>query len=144
MLGLPNHHTAQAPCPRMPPPASFLAPCYAQIAELLANAINHVLAEAENRIWHAHPVWFLEGNPVVGYSLLKDCVRLPFWSGQLFEEDSLHREGKFKSAEARYTSPRDVTLSDLRRWLTQAREIQWDDKNLIRRKGILERLREYT
>jgi len=29
----------------------------------------------------------------------------------------------------------------LKRWLTKAREIQWDYKNIVRRKGRLERLK---
>jgi hypothetical protein len=62
------------------------------------------LPEAENKVWHAHPVWFLDTNPVVGYSKLKTCVRLLFWSGQSFEEEGLAKEGNFKAAEARYTA----------------------------------------
>src|SRR5262245_51767751 len=37
----------------------------------LANAIDRHLPGAESKIWHRHPVWFLEGNPIVGYSTLK-------------------------------------------------------------------------
>lgn len=55
------------------------------ICELLMGEINKNLPNAESKIWHAHPVWFLNGNPVVGYSKLKDSVRLLFWSGQSFE-----------------------------------------------------------
>ena len=76
------------------------------ICDLLAREIDRALPEAENKIWHAHPVWFLDGNPVVGYSKLKDCVRLLFWSGQGFEEAGLQKEGKFQAAEARYGSRR--------------------------------------
>jgi hypothetical protein len=32
---------------------------------------------------------FLHGNPIVGYSKLKDCIRLLFWSGQSFDEPNL-------------------------------------------------------
>ncbi len=110
------------------------------ICELLAREIDRSLPEAENRIWHAHPVWFLDGNPVVGYSKLKNCVRLLFWSGQSFEEEGLKEEGSFKAAEARYTAADEVDVGVLERWLARAREIQWDYKNLIRRKGRLERL----
>src|SRR5690606_27766763 len=53
--------------------------------EALAAIIGEHLAGAESKIWHAHPVWFLGGNPIVGYSKLKGCVRLLFWSGQSFE-----------------------------------------------------------
>jgi len=59
------------------------------ICRLLAEQIDHKLPGSENKIWHAHPVWFLEGNPIVGYSKLKDCVRLLFWSGQSFKEKGL-------------------------------------------------------
>lgn len=112
-----------------------------EICDKLATAIDRVLKEAESRIWHAHPVWFLDGNPVVGFSKLKDSVRLLFWSGQSFDEPGLHPEGKFKAAEARFTSVKEIKVKDLTRWLKKAREIQWDYKNIVKRKGVLERLR---
>lgn len=118
-----------------------LAPADQQICDLLAREIGRALPEAENRVWHAHPVWFLEGNPVVGYSKLKNSVRLLFWSGQTFEEPGLTHEGTFKAAEARYTSVEQVHVPDLKRWLAKARDIQWDYKNIVRRKGQLERLK---
>nr|WP_206606020.1 DUF1801 domain-containing protein [Steroidobacter cummioxidans] len=111
------------------------------ICELLAQEIERGLPEAENKVWHAHPVWFLDGNPIVGYSKLKDCVRLLFWSGQSFATPGLKQEGKFKAAEARYTSADQVATGPLRKWLSESREIQWDYKNLVRRKGKLERLK---
>lgn len=111
------------------------------ICDLLATEINKHLPEAENKIWHAIPVWFLDGNPVVGYSKLKDCVRLLFWSGQSFEEEGLANEGKFKAAEKRYTSVKQVKKTDLKRWIQKSREIQWDYKNIVKRKGHLERLK---
>lgn len=113
----------------------------AQICYLLAQEICLALPEAENKIWHAHPVWFLDGNPVVGYGKLKGCVRLLFWSGQSFDEPGLAVEGKFKAAEARYTEKEQVDLVELRRWLGKAREIQWDYKHIVKRRGVLERLR---
>ncbi|MCL4848144.1 MAG: DUF1801 domain-containing protein [Acidobacteria bacterium] len=111
------------------------------ICRLLAEQIDRHLPEAENKIWHAHPVWFLDGNPIVGYSTLKSCVRLLFWSGQSFKETGLTKEGSFKAAEARYTAVDQVDAGKLGRWLAEARDIQWDYKNLIRRKGRLERLK---
>ncbi|MEZ5463914.1 MAG: DUF1801 domain-containing protein [Lysobacteraceae bacterium] len=110
------------------------------ICERLAGEIDAALPDAENKVWHAHPVWFLDGNPIVGYSKLKHCVRLLFWSGQSFETDGLSKEGKFKAAEARYQSVDDINVDLLRAWLAESRNIQWDYKNLIRRKGRLERL----
>jgi len=111
------------------------------VCQLLAQEIDRHLPEAENKIWHAHPVWFLDGNPIVGYNKLKHCVRLLFWSGQSFEEDGLKQEGKFKAAEVRYTDVAQVDTDKLARWLAEARDIQWDYKNIVRRKGRLERLK---
>jgi hypothetical protein len=93
------------------------------ICQLLAEQLDRGLPEAENKIWHGHPVWFLEGNPIVGYSKLKSCIRLLFWSGQS------------------YTAVDQVDTGDLQRWLAKARNIQWDYKNIVRRKGRLERLK---
>lgn len=118
-----------------------LSPQDREICNLLSRAIDRALPEAENKIWHAHPVWFLDGNPVVGYSKLKQCVRLLFWSGQSFKEPGLKKEGSFKAAEARYTAAGQISVQDLDRWLTKARDIQWDYKNIVRRKGRLERLK---
>lgn len=112
-----------------------------EICTILATSIDNELAEAESKIWHAHPVWFLDGNPIVGYSKLKDSIRLLFWSGQSFEEDKLQVEGKFQAAEFRYTSADQINLDDLVRWLKKSREIQWDYKNIVKRKGKLERLK---
>jgi len=110
------------------------------ICNLLANEIDSHLPEAANKIWHAHPVWFLDGNPIVGYSKLKDCIRLLFWSGQSFDEAGLQPEGSFKAAEVRYTSVEQINKEDLKRWLEKSKKIQWDYKNIVKRKGVLERL----
>ena len=112
-----------------------------KICDAIMQEINSGLPDAEQKIWHRHPVWFLDGNPIVGYSKLKGCVRLLFWSGQSFEEAGLQNEGSFKAAEARYTSANDISREDIRRWLDKGRSIQWDYKNLVRRKGQLERLK---
>ena len=110
------------------------------ICNLLANEIESNLPEADNKVWHAQPVWFLEGNPIVGYSKLKNCIRLLFWSGQSFDEAGLQPEGKFKAAEVRYTNVDQINKEDLKRWLEKSKKIQWDYKNIVKRKGVLERL----
>ncbi|MEN2487256.1 DUF1801 domain-containing protein [Flavobacterium sp. B11] len=112
-----------------------------EICNLLYSIINKNLIEAENKIWHAHPVWFLDGNPIVGYSKLKDSVRLLFWSGQSFDEEKLQNEGSFKAAEMRYINSSQINEEDLKRWLKKSREIQWDYKNIVKRKGELLRLK---
>jgi hypothetical protein len=112
-----------------------------EICDLLAKIISEGLPEAEHKIWHGHPVWFLDGNPIVGYSKLKTGIRLLFWSGQSFGDDTLQKEGKFKAADIRYTKLDEVNTEDILRWLNLAKDIQWDYKNLVKRKGVLERLK---
>ena len=112
-----------------------------EICDQLATIINENLPDAENKIWHAHPAWFLDGNPIVGYSKLKNNVRLLFWSGQSFEEEKLANEGSFKAAEFRYSSAEQIIKEDVERWLKKGRDIQWDYKNIVKRKGVLERLK---
>lgn len=113
-----------------------------EVCDLLAKEINRNLPEADNKIWHAHPVWFLAGNPIVGYSKQKPGIRLMFWSGADFEEIGLNVVGKkFKDASVFYDNVSEVRKSDLRRWLKKARAIQWDYKNIVQRKGLLERLK---
>lgn len=111
------------------------------ICDLLANEIDRALPEAGNKVWHAHPAWFLDGNPVAGYSKLESCIRLLSWSGQSFDEPGLQPEGSFKAAEARYGSVAEVDIAALHRWLGKARDIQWDYKDIVKRKGRLERLK---
>ena len=111
------------------------------ICNLLAGEIDKGLPGAESKIWHAHPVWFLDGNPIAGYSRMKDAVRLLFWSGQSFEEAGLQNEGKFQAAEVRYNSVDEVDVKVLKRWLKKSIRIQWDYKNIVKRKGVLERLK---
>lgn len=114
---------------------------YAAVCRLLAAEIDKSLPDAENKIWHAHPVWFLKENPIVGYSIQKPGVRLMFWSGADFDEDGLNVVGKkFRDASVFYNDVAEIKPGILRRWLKKAREIQWDYKNLVRRKGRLERL----
>jgi len=117
-------------------------PADKEICDLLATTINNELLEAESKIWHAHPVWFLDGNPIVGYSKQKAGMRLMFWSGAGFEEEELNVTGKkFKDTSIFYTEAGQIKINDLKRWLKKSREIQWDYKNLVKRKGELKRLK---
>ncbi|MDJ0640947.1 MAG: DUF1801 domain-containing protein [Paracoccaceae bacterium] len=116
------------------------APADKGICDLLRREIDRGLPDAESKIWHAHPVWFLSGNPIVGYSKLKTCVRLMFWSGQSFDAPGLVPTGTFKAAEARFEDAGQVDPEALQSWLSDARRIQWDYKNIYKRKGRLERL----
>jgi hypothetical protein len=111
-----------------------------KICEALCVHIMKALSQSEHKVWHGHPVWFLEGNPVVGYSKRKDSVRLLFWSGQSFKEPLLKKEGSFKAADVRYTAVSQIDATDLHRWLMKAAEIQLDYKNIVKRKGVLKKL----
>lgn len=121
-----------------------------RICDALAKLIDQHLpgaeAEIENKIWHCHPVWFIDGNPIVAYSRLRSpqpdgCIRMLFWSGQSFDEPGLVAEGSFKAAEARFTDVDQINKKALKRWLKKAAAIQWDYKNIVKRKGKLLRLK---
>lgn len=150
----PTSERSRALTPRSRPPihADILAYNAAQsasdrrICDALAAAIDRHLpgkraGVLENKIWHRYPVWFIDGNPIVGYHKLKDCIRLLFWSGQSFDEPGLAPEGSFKAAQARYTAEDQIPAKDLKRWLEKSVAIQWDYKNIVKRKGRLERLK---
>jgi hypothetical protein len=114
-----------------------------EICNSLATIIDNLLTEAESKIWHAHPVWFLEGNPIVGYSKQKPGIRLMFWSGADFDEVGLNVRGKkFKDASIFYQHVSEIEIEDLKRWLKKSKEIQWDYKNIVKRKGKLERIKQ--
>ncbi len=112
------------------------------ICDLLHTEICQKMPDSEHKIWHRHPVWFIEGNPIVGYDKLKNGLRLMFWSGASFEETALKvGTGKFKDASITYFAVEEINLEDLSRWLEKSIAIQWDYKNIVKRKGVLERLK---
>ncbi len=117
------------------------SPSEKEVCDKLASIINSQMPEAENKIWHRHPVWFLEGNPIVGYSKLKAGIRLMFWSGASFDEPGLKPgTGKFKDASHLYSEANQVDPQELERWISKSKTIQWDYKNIYKRKGELVRL----
>lgn len=85
----------------------------------------------------------MDSNPIVGYDKLKAGIRLMFWSGVSFDEEQLvpGKSGKFKDASITYTSAEQINIKDLKRWLKKSQDIQWDYKNIVKRKGVLERLK---
>lgn len=108
----------------------------------LNDEINSGLPGSESKIWHGHPVWFIDGNPIAGYSSQKKGIRLMFWSGADFQEKNLNVVGKkFKDASIFYNDVSEINVKDLKRWLKKAKAIQWDYKNIVKRKGKLERLK---
>jgi hypothetical protein len=112
-----------------------------EICEFLAVQLHKNLKKSESKIWHGSPVWFLDGNPVVAYSVRKDGrVSLMFFCGQSFDEADLTPEGKFKAAEIFYTEVKEIKTTHLKRWLKKAVDIQWDYKNIVKRKGVLQKI----
>ena len=113
-----------------------------EICNFLATIISGELTEAENKIWHAHPVWFLDGNPIVGYSKQKAGIILMFWSGKDFEESGLNvKGGKFKDASIFYNAAVEIHAEVIFRWLKKSRDIQWDYKTIVKKKAKLDRLK---
>ena len=115
-------------------------PANQAICTQLAAELSRGLPNATSKVWHGGPVWFLDGNPVAGYWMRKTGVQLLFWSGQSFDEPSLKPEGKFKAAEAHYKDAAEINSADVQRWLAKAASIQWDYKNIVKRKGKLEKI----
>ncbi len=111
-----------------------------KICAVLKKEIEGVLKKSTSKIWHGSPVWFLDENPVAGYSKRKSGVTVLFWSGQSFSLRGLTKEGSFKAAQVVYTTTDDINLTMLRKWLRESKAIQWDYKNIVKRKGKLMRL----
>lgn len=111
-----------------------------KVCVVLRDEITKALPKATSKIWHGSPVWFIDGNPVVGYSVQKAGVNLLFWSGQSFTHPGLQKEGSFKAAEIKYFSVHDVKLGDLRAWLRECKTIQWNYKDIMKNRGKLARI----
>ena len=117
---------------------------YGKICKTLVHEIMKDSPECENKIWHSAPVWFDDGNPLVGYSVRKAGIQLMFWSGGSFNETSFKPIGnadKFKAAGVVYTKASEINAKDIARWLKKSKKIQWDYKNIVKRKGKLIRLK---
>jgi hypothetical protein len=113
-----------------------------EVCKSLQSIIDSNLKKSDSKLWHGSPVWFIEGNPIVSYSVRKSGhVSLMFFSGQGFDEKDLNAEGKFKAAEIIYTDVTEIKVTSLKKWLKKSIAIQWDYKNIVKRKGVLERLK---
>ena len=100
------------------------------------------MTEVENKIWHWHPVWFLGRQPNSGLQQTKSQCAPDVLEWLSFDVPQLKAgTGKFRDASIINTSANQINTTDLKRWLNKARDIQWDYKNLIKRKGKLERLK---
>jgi hypothetical protein len=113
-------------------------PARQAICDRLYQEISAAFSDAENKLWHGAPVWFLDGNPIVGYHNLKKGIRLLFWSGQSFNEPGLKTEGTFKAAGVTYKDVGEIDSLEVQLWLQKSKTIQWDYKNLMRNGRLIE------
>jgi len=111
----------------------------AEIALTLIKLISKTLPMTEGKVWHGHPVWFIDGNPVVGFSLKKAGMEVLFWSGQSFKREGLRAIGKFKAAGIGLTTIQDLNKKLLTTWLGEALSIQWDYANLPKKCSLEKR-----
>lgn len=108
----------------------------AEIGAAIIKLISKALPKAEGKVWHGHPVWFINGNPVVGYSLKKGGIEVLFWSGQSFKLEGLRAIGKFKAAGISVPSIKDLNKKMMAAWLSEAVAIQWDYQNLPKKRSL--------
>jgi hypothetical protein len=113
-----------------------LSPESKAICDWLLSQFKKALPGTDAKIWHGHPVWFHNGNPIVGYSQMKAGVQILFWSGQSFTKAGLKPVGKFKAAGIYVSSRKDPNLAELSSWLKESIEIQWDYANLPKKKKL--------
>ncbi|MFM6967453.1 MAG: hypothetical protein ACKOWN_00735 [Microbacteriaceae bacterium] len=110
--------------------------------EFLAETIHRALPEAVGKVWHGHPVWFIDGNPIVGYHRHKNGLRVLFWSGQSFLGTKLEPNGSFKAAGMAVGSRAEFDSAAFESDLAQSRTIQWDYAILQKRRA-LEKLTDF-
>jgi hypothetical protein len=118
-----------------------LDPSLRKICEELRKVIDSGLPHSASRLYHGAPVWFIDENPIVGYSLKRGKIALLFWSGQSFKESGLSPVGKHKAAEISFGDSAEVDDDRLAKWLAESERVMWDYKSIIKKKGKLELLK---
>ena len=116
---------------------AVLSPAHREIAGFLAGLFSEHVPEAEGKVWHGHPVWFVGKNPVFGYSLKKAGIEVLFWSGQSFRTPGLTPNGKFKAAALPVSDLANLDVARLVSWLRESIEIQWDYGNLLKNRELV-------
>lgn len=107
------------------------------LCDKLATMFSAALTEANAKVWHGHPVWFIDGNPLVGYARRKNGICVLFWSGQSFAEPGLTHTGSFRAAEYWPPAVDAVDESRLERWLSDARRVQWNYRDIRTNRGLV-------
>lgn len=106
---------------------------FQELCNRLRELIDPALPHASSKIWHGSPVWFLEDNPVVGYTATAKSVNLLFWNGQAFKEPALKPVGKYRAAQAVFGDVAEIVPTVIRRWLKKARSDVFDSKAFFKK-----------
>jgi uncharacterized protein YdhG (YjbR/CyaY superfamily) len=118
-------------------------PELAAVCRLLRKEIDATLPMSGAKIYHGIPVWFIAGNPVVGFSVnAKKQVNLLFWNGQALKEPDLEAVGKFHAAQVQFGDVGEVDKKKLKRWLKKAGKDIWDYAGMRKKKGKAKAKRE--
>jgi len=119
--------------------ASYISaqkPGLATVCRLLRKEIDAALPMAGAMIYHAIPVWFIAGNPVVGFSVnAKKKVNVLFWNGQAFKEPDLEAVGKFRAAQIQFRDVEEIDKKKLKKWLRKAGKDIWDYAGMRKKKA---------
>lgn len=109
------------------------SPADRAMCDLLRELIDATIPKATSKVWHGSPVWFIEDNPVVGYSVSTKSVNLLFWNGQAFDEAGLEPVGKYRAAQARFGDADEIDRAVVRRWLKKAKVDVFDSKAFFKK-----------
>ena len=109
------------------------SPTFQAICDRLRAMIDTALPEATSKVWHGIPVWFLEENPVVGYSANAKSVNLLFWNGQAFDDERLKPVGKYGAAQAIFVDIGEIDPKAIRGWLKKAQVNVFDSKAFFKK-----------
>jgi hypothetical protein len=103
-------------------------PAFRAMCDELRGMIEPALPNAASKVWHGSPVWFIDDNPVVGYSATATTVNLLFWNGKAIDEAALAPVGKYGAAQAVFTDASQIDPVVVGRWLEKAREDVFDSR----------------
>lgn len=107
------------------------SPAEAAVCRRLRAEIVRALPDAEAKVWHGSPVWFVGDTPVVGYNVAaRGGVVLLFWNGQAFRDPALKPIGKWKAAQTRFGVASEIRIAPLRRWLKKSGKEIWDVRSI--------------
>ena len=108
-------------------------PDFRMMCDHLRALIDTALPKATSKVWHGSPVWFIDENPVVGYSATAKTVNLLFWNGQPFGEPALRPVGKYRAAQAVFDDAAEIAPGVVRRWLRKARSDVFDSRAFFKK-----------